>query len=57
MVDRLTHILYRGKLFNYPLKPFDVLTKLGPVETAKCIASYLKQKALPANDQGTFKAG
>ena len=44
MVDRLTRILYRNKLFNYPLKPVDVLTKLGPVETAGCIASYLKEK-------------
>jgi protoporphyrinogen oxidase len=55
MVDRLTRILYRGRLFKYPLKPFEVLTKLGPFRTAGCIGSYLKEKTNPTQDDGTFE--
>jgi protoporphyrinogen oxidase len=39
-VPRLTRIYYRGKFFNYPLKPMDALTKLGPLTTARSLASY-----------------
>lgn len=44
-VPRLTRILYRGRFFNYPLKPLDALTKLGPVTTTKAVASYAAQRA------------
>src|ERR1700735_687777 len=30
MVNRLTRIVYRRKLFHSPLKPMDALVKLGP---------------------------
>lgn len=43
-VDRLTRIYYRGKFFSYPLKPMDALVKLGPVTTAKALASYGVQR-------------
>jgi protoporphyrinogen oxidase len=56
MVDRLTRILYRNKLFSYPLKPFDVLTKLGPLQTAGCIASYLRQQLHDTSSDGTFES-
>ena len=57
MVDRLTRILYRKRFFNYPLKPIEVLRKLGPLWTARCIASYLKQKInLRSRDDGTFES-
>jgi protoporphyrinogen oxidase len=55
MVDRLTRILYRNRLFNYPLKPIEVLTKLGPVRTARCIGSYLKEKTKRTPEDGTFE--
>ena len=38
MVDRLTRLYYRGQLFRYPLKPRDVLAKLGPVQAGLCLA-------------------
>ena len=43
MVDRLTRILYKGKLYQYPLRPGDVIGKLGPGETLRCLASYFRE--------------
>ncbi len=43
LVERLTRIHFKRKFFHYPLKPFDVFTKLGIVETSKTLISYLKQ--------------
>ncbi len=39
--SRLSRISYRGRLFKYPLEPFDALRNLGPVEAASCVLSYL----------------
>ena len=36
MIDRYTRIYYKKKFFNYPLKPFNALTKLGLNESIKC---------------------
>jgi protoporphyrinogen oxidase len=41
-VPRLSRILYDGKFFDYPLKPFDALAGLGAVESVRVIASYAK---------------
>jgi protoporphyrinogen oxidase len=56
MVDRLTRIAYRNRLFAYPLEPFDALSKLGPLRTAYCIASFLRQKIMPIPHDGTFES-
>jgi len=40
-VDRLTRILYDGKLFRYPLKPFDALVGLGLGTSTKAVLSYM----------------
>lgn len=37
---RLSHIFYRNKFFQYPVKPFDVLRQLGGWETGLCFGSY-----------------
>jgi protoporphyrinogen oxidase len=55
MVDRLTRIFYKGKFFHYPLKPFDVLPKLGPLEIARCGLSYARQSLKPAAGGGSFE--
>jgi len=44
MVDRLTRIYYNGAFFLYPLRPFNALGKLGPVEALRCIGSYLRAR-------------
>ncbi len=49
--DRLSRILFGGKLFAYPLK-IDVATawKLGPVACALYAASYIKARAFPRRE-------
>lgn len=55
MVDRLTRIYYGGQFFHYPLKPLDTFSKLGPVEVARCLASYARQQLFDPGDGGTFE--
>lgn len=55
MVDRLTRIFYNNRFFQYPIRPFDALAKLGPVETLRCLASYGAQLISPAPDHGAFE--
>jgi protoporphyrinogen oxidase len=52
---RKSRIYYRGKLFDYPLRAFDALVKLGPIEAARCVLSYLKIKLKPAPEEKTFE--
>lgn len=40
MVDRLTRIYYKGRFFNYPLKPINALLNIGLVEAVRCTLSY-----------------
>jgi protoporphyrinogen oxidase len=59
MVDRLTRIYYRRRFFYYPLQPLNALWNMGIVEAARCVLSYLKEKALPsyaADDNRTFES-
>ena len=44
MVNRLTRIFYKGKYFDYPLKPVNAFVNLGPVETTRCLMSYAQQR-------------
>jgi protoporphyrinogen oxidase len=41
MVNRLTRIHYRDRFFDYPLTPANALLNLGPIEAARCVASYV----------------
>ncbi len=47
---RSSRIYYDGKFFSYPLQGLEALRKLGPVEAARCLASYAKAKAFPVAD-------
>ena len=44
---RMSHIHYRGKLYDYPIKPLNALKNLGPVEAVLCGFSYLWAKVRP----------
>ncbi|MEM7396847.1 MAG: FAD-dependent oxidoreductase, partial [Verrucomicrobiota bacterium] len=44
---RLSRIRYRGRMFDYPLRPLNVLMGLGLWETVRVILSYLKVKLFP----------
>jgi len=53
--ERLSHIFYRGKFFRYPVKPWDVLEKLGVLEAGRCFASYLWAQVRPRPGEETFE--
>ena len=41
---RLSRIFYKKRLFDYPLKASNALMNLGPVEAARCMASYARAR-------------
>ncbi len=45
--SRLSRIFWRGRFIAYPLRLSDVMRKVGPVELARCGASYLGAVARP----------
>lgn len=48
LIDRKTRILYRNRLFDYPLKASNALVNMGPIDAALCVASYARAR-LAAN--------
>jgi protoporphyrinogen oxidase len=52
---RKSRIYYTGKLFDYPLRPFDALSKLGVLEALACILSYGKSRLFPVQDPRNFE--
>ncbi|TDI94036.1 MAG: NAD(P)/FAD-dependent oxidoreductase [Caldithrix sp.] len=53
--SRLSRILYRGHFFDYPIKAFDALSGLGPVETFLICLSYAKAKIFPQPNETNFE--
>ncbi len=43
--DRLSRIFWRGRFIDYPLRLADVVRKVGPMELARCSASYARAVA------------
>lgn len=54
--NRLSRIYYGGKFFDYPIKPLNALANLGPVESVRCVASYVMTKLRPPQDQSDFES-
>lgn len=52
---RLSRIFYKGKFFDYPLKPMNAFVNLGPVETALCILDYGYAKLFPRKASVSFE--
>ncbi len=52
---RMSRILYRGKLYDYPLVPMNALRNLGFVEATRCIGSYAAARVRPPKDQTHFE--
>ncbi len=44
---RKSRIYYRDQLFDYPLRAFNALFKLGPIEAVRCVLSYANARAAP----------
>lgn len=55
MVNRLTRVYYKDKFYFYPIKPFDVLTKLGIYTSLQCLVSYIAEKTSPIKQDGSFE--
>jgi len=53
--QRSSRVYYRGKFYDYPLKPANALRNLGPVEAARCVASYLWSRVRPPGDPTTLE--
>ena len=52
---RSSRIYYNGKLFDYPLRAADALTKLGPIEALRCVLSYGWAQARPYSNVVSFE--
>jgi protoporphyrinogen oxidase len=52
---RSSRIFYNGKLFAYPLKAVDALSKLGIFESTLCMLSYLWAQARPHASEKSFE--
>ena len=52
---RSSRIYYRGHFYTYPLKPFEALSKLGVLESARCMGSFAKARLRPTPDPKTFE--
>ena len=52
---RMSRILYNGKFFDYPLRGFDALFKLGLLESTRCVLSYIYASLRPRSEP-TFEA-
>jgi len=57
MLDRprSSRISYRGQFYTYPLKPFEALSKLGFIESALCILSFVAARFRPMRNPKTFE--
>jgi protoporphyrinogen oxidase len=55
MVNRLTRILYQGRFFDYPLSPVNALMNLGPIEAARCVASYIRSRCQTRAEPENFE--
>jgi protoporphyrinogen oxidase len=55
-VSRLTRILYKNKLFKYPVSAIDALPKMGMIEAVHALSSYLYARvAKNADESETFE--
>jgi len=52
---RSSRIYYNGKFFSYPLKAFEALSKLGIIESVRCVASYAWARMHPNPNEKSFE--
>lgn len=52
---RKSRIYYRGKFYDYPIRPLNALRNLGPIEAVRSILSYLWVRVRPPRDQSTLE--
>ncbi len=52
---RSSRIYYNNKLFDYPLRAGDALSKLGPLEALRCVLSYGYAQMRPYHNVVSFE--
>ena len=52
---RMSRIFYRGKYYDYPLKIFNALSNMGPVEAMQIMLSYFKWQVSPFKEEENFE--
>ncbi len=52
---RMSRIYYNGKFFDYPLRAFNAFTTLGPIESLRCVSSYLWVRVHAPSNQDSFE--
>ncbi len=52
---RMSRVLYRGKLYDYPLRVMNVLRNIGPIEAVRCVLSYLWARIHPPRDTSNLE--
>lgn len=53
---RLSRIFYRSHFFDYPLDVWNTLTKLGILESARCLLSFVFSHCFPQKPEENFEA-
>lgn len=53
---RLSRIFFRGRFFQYPLEPMNVVRNLGPVELLRSGLSYVGSHLRPVTPEESFEA-
>jgi len=54
-VRRMSRIFYRGRYFDYPLKPWNALSNLGVFTSIACVASYAWSRLFPRKPETSFE--
>jgi len=52
---RFSRICYRSQFFTYPRRPFEALSKLGLLESIRCILSFAKARLRPTPNPKTVE--
>jgi protoporphyrinogen oxidase len=52
---RMSRIYWNNRYLDYPLRGSDVIRKLGPVELARCMSSYLVAAARPKSTEDSLE--
>ncbi len=55
MRPRMSRIYYKGRFYDYPLRAFNALRNLGPIEALRCVASYAWVRVRPPADMTSFE--
>jgi protoporphyrinogen oxidase len=55
LVSRITRIFYQNKFFYYPIRPFDILRKLSPLESINIMFSFVLSQFNKRQDALTFE--